>query len=75
MLISNYFSSFYLNLLIEPLAITATFGSTLVGATFGASVETSQAVFIETITEVHPIVKQEPLAIVDFTLGWYKLPV
>lgn len=58
MLIFNYFSSFYLDLLIQPLAVTATFSSTLVGATLGASIETSKAVFIQAITEVHPTVKQ-----------------
>lgn len=57
-LITNDFSSFYLNLLIKPFAVTATFGATFVGATLGASIETSQAIFIKTVTEVHPTVKK-----------------
>lgn len=56
-LVFNDFSSFYLNLLIEPLAVTATFSSALVGAALGASIETPQAVFIKTVAEVHPTVK------------------
>lgn len=75
MLISDYFSSFYLNLLVQPLAITATLSSTLVGATLGASIETPQAIFIEAVAEVHPAVQQQSLAVIDFTLGWYNLPV
>lgn len=75
MLISDYFSSFYLNLLVEPLAVTATLSSTLVGATLGAGVEAAQAVFVEAVAEVHPAVQQQALAVVDFALGWDNLPV
>lgn len=70
MLISNDLSSLYLDLLVEPLAVTATFRAALVGATLGAGIETAQAIFIQAVTQVHPAVEQQAMAIVHFTLGW-----
>lgn len=75
MLISNDLSSLYLDLLVEPLAVTATFCAALVGAALGARIETAQAIFIQAVTQVHPAVEQQALAIVHFTLGWQNLPV
>lgn len=75
MLVSNDLPSLYLDLLVEPLAVTATFRATLVGATLGAGVEASQAILIQAVTQVHPTVQQQALAVVHFALGWYNLPV
>lgn len=74
MLISNDLSSLYLDLLVEPLAVAAAFRAALVGAALGAGVEAAQAIFIQAVTQVHPTVQQQPLAVVHLTLGWDNLP-
>lgn len=71
MLITNNFSSFYLNLLVEPLAITTAFRSTLAGAALGAGIETPKAVFIKAVTQVYPTIKQKALAVIYLALCCY----
>lgn len=73
MLIMNDFPSFNLNLLIQPLPVTAAFGSAFGGPTGRTSIKTSQAVFIQAVTEVHSAENQEPLAVIDLALRWYYL--
>lgn len=74
-LVSDDLSSLYLDLLVEPLAVAATFRAALVGAALGAGVEAAQAIFVQAVTQVHPAQQQQALAVVHFTLGWYHLPV
>lgn len=75
MFIMNYFSSFNFDLLIEPLAVTAAFGSTLGRAAGRTGVEAPQAVFVEAVAEVHPAENQETLAVIDLALRRYHLSV
>lgn len=74
-LIMNDFPSFNLDLLIQPLAVTATFGSAFGGPTGRTRIETAQAVFIQAVTEVHSAENQEPLAVIDLALRGYHLSV
>lgn len=74
-LIPNDLSPLDLDLLVEPLAVAATLGAALVGAALGAGVEAAQAILIQAVTQVHPAVQQQALAVVHFTLGWDNLPV
>lgn len=74
-LVSNDFPSLDLDLLVEPLAVAATLGAALVGAALGAGVEAAQAILVQAVTQVHPAVQQQALAVVHFTLGWDHLPV
>lgn len=74
-LISDDLPSLYLDLLVEPLAVAAAFRAALVGAALGAGVEAAQAILVQAVTQVHPTVQQQPLAVIHFALGWDNLPV
>lgn len=75
MFVMNYFSSFDFNLLIQPLSITAAFGTTFGRPAGRTGIEAAQAVFIKAVTEVHSAENQEALAIVDLTLSRDHLSV
>lgn len=74
-LVPDDLPSLDLDLLVEPLAVAAALGAALVGAALGAGVEAAQAVLVQAVTQVHPAVQQQPLAVIHLTLGWNYLPV
>lgn len=74
-LVPDDLPSLDLDLLVQPLAVAATLGAALVGAALGAGIEAAQAIFIQAVTQVHPAVQKQPLAVIHLTLGWDNLPV
>lgn len=74
-LVPDDLPSLDLDLLVEPLAVAAALGAALVGAALGAGVEAAQAILVQAVTQVHPAVQQQPLAVIHLALGWNYLPV
>lgn len=72
-LVADDLSPLHLNLLVEPLAVTAALHATPAGAALGAGVEAAHAVRVQAVTNVLAAGEQAAFAVIHFALRPYSL--
>lgn len=72
-LVADDLSPLHLNLLVEPLAVTAALHATPAGAALGAGVEAAHAVRVQAVTHVLAAGEQAAFAVIHFALRPYSL--